>query len=49
MTKAEFSSFTDYYEYPPEEMKKRSAEFSGDRTGDVGIEQGTVLCLTSLH
>jgi len=27
MTKAEFSSFTDYYEYPPEEMKKRSAEF----------------------
>jgi len=27
MTKAEFSSFTDYYEYPQEEMKKRSAEF----------------------
>jgi len=27
MTKAEFSSFTDYYEYSPEEMKKRSAEF----------------------
>ena len=27
MTKAEFSSFTDYYEYPQKEMKKRSAEF----------------------
>ncbi|GAG74383.1 unnamed protein product [marine sediment metagenome] len=27
MTKAEFSSFTDYYEYSPGEMKKRSAEF----------------------
>jgi len=27
MTKAEFSSFADYYEYSPEEMKKRSAEF----------------------
>ena len=27
MTKAEFSSFTGYYEYSPEEMKKRSAEF----------------------
>jgi len=27
MTKAEFSLFTDYYEYPQEEMKKRSAEF----------------------
>jgi len=27
MTKAEFSSFTDYYKYSPEEMKKRSAEF----------------------
>ena len=27
MKKAEFSSFTDYYEYSPEEMKKRSAEF----------------------
>ena len=27
MTKAEFSSFTNYYEYSPEEMKKRSAEF----------------------
>jgi len=27
MTKAEFSSFTDYYEYPQEKMKKRSAEF----------------------
>jgi len=27
MTKVEFSSFTDYYEYSPEEMKKRSAEF----------------------
>ena len=27
MTKAEFSSFTDYYEYSPEEMKKRSAKF----------------------
>ena len=27
MTKAEFSLFTDYYEYSPEEMKKRSAEF----------------------
>ena len=27
MSKAEFSSFTDYYEYSPEEMKKRSAEF----------------------
>jgi len=27
MTKAEFSSFTDYYEYSPEEIKKRSAEF----------------------
>jgi len=27
MTKAEFSLFKDYYEYPQEEMKKRSAEF----------------------
>ena len=27
MTKAEFSLFTKYCEYPPEEMKKRSAEF----------------------
>ena len=27
MTKAVFSSLTDYYEYPQEEMKKRSAEF----------------------
>jgi nitroreductase len=27
MTKAEFSLYTDYYEYPQEEMKKRSAEF----------------------
>lgn len=27
MTKAEFSSFANYYEYPPGEMKKRSAEF----------------------
>lgn len=27
MKKAEFSSFTDYYEYSPEEMEKRSAEF----------------------
>jgi len=27
MTKAEFSSFTDYYEYSSGEMKKRSAEF----------------------
>jgi len=27
MKKAEFSSFTDYYKYSPEEMKKRSAEF----------------------
>ena len=27
MTKAEFSSFADYHEYSPEEMKKRSAEF----------------------
>lgn len=27
MAKAEFYLFTDYYEYPPEEMKKRSAEF----------------------
>jgi len=27
MIKAEFSLYTDYYEYPPEEMKKRSAEF----------------------
>lgn len=27
MTKAEYFSFTDYYEYSPEEMKERSAEF----------------------
>lgn len=27
MTTAEYFSFTDYYEYSPEEMKKRSAEF----------------------
>jgi len=27
MTEAKFSSFTNYYEYSPEEMKKRSAEF----------------------
>jgi len=27
MSKEEFSSFTNYYEYSPEEMKKRSAEF----------------------
>lgn len=27
MTKAEYFSFTDYYEYSPEEMKKRSVEF----------------------
>ena len=27
MIKAEFSLYTDYYEYPQEEMKKRSAEF----------------------
>lgn len=27
MTKADFFSFTDNYEYSPEEMKKRSAEF----------------------
>ena len=27
MKKAEFSSFTNYYEYSPEEMKERSAEF----------------------
>jgi len=45
MTKAEFSSFTDYYEYPPEEMKKRSAEFSGDRTGDGSLFDITPLTI----
>mgnify|MGYP005636725509 CR=1 FL=1 len=39
MSKAEFSSFADYYEYSPEEMKKRSAEFYAEMKKKRTIRQ----------
>ena len=39
MSKAEFSSFADSYEYSPEEMKKRSAEFYAEMKKKRTIRQ----------
>ncbi|MEA1940097.1 MAG: nitroreductase family protein, partial [Candidatus Caldatribacteriota bacterium] len=39
MTKAEFSSFTGYHVYSPEEMKKRSAEFYAEMKRRRSVRQ----------
>ncbi len=39
MTEAKFSSFTNYYEYSPEEMKKRSAEFYAEMKRRRSVRQ----------